>query len=134
MNELIEKIKKARFVWVCGNGGSASTAEHFTNDLFKKGIKAICLNSNVAIMTMISNDFGYSKIFMKQLAVYGDKRDMLITISCSGISPNIIEAHEIALAMDMVVYEFQTFNDEYPDYGSLEDKHLKFAHEVAEKL
>jgi D-sedoheptulose 7-phosphate isomerase len=56
-NNLIEQIRNARFVFVCGNGGSAATAEHLTNDLFSKGIKAICLNSNVSIMTMIANDF-----------------------------------------------------------------------------
>ena len=78
MKELIKKIKKARFVFVCGNGGSATTAEHLTNDLFSKGIKAFCLNSNVAIMTMIANDFGYMYVFGRQLGFYADEKDLLM--------------------------------------------------------
>ena len=72
MKKLIEAIKKARFVFICGNGGSATTAEHFTCDLFSKGIKAICLNSNTSIMTMIANDFGYEYVFSKQLELFSN--------------------------------------------------------------
>lgn len=129
MKRLIELIKEARFVFVCGNGGSAATAEHFTNDLFSKGIKAICLNSNTSIMTMIANDFGYEYVFSKQLEVYGKNIDLLITISCSGTSPNIVEAQSM-----MTYYEFETFQGKDKDYGKLEDKHLKFAHKVAKAL
>ena len=129
MDKLIELIKLARFVFVCGNGGSAATAEHFTNDLFSKGIKAICLNSNTSIMTMIANDFGYEYVFSKQLELYADNRDLLITISCSGTSPNIVNAQKAKLTF----YAFETFTKDR-NYGVLEDKHLKFAHEVASKL
>lgn len=139
MNELIEKIKKARFVWVCGNGGSASTAEHFVTDLVKKGYPAICLNSNTSVITMIANDYGYDEIFSKQLEAYATEDDLLITISCSGTSANIVKAKDWMknLVHDPVcleeVYSFEVFGKE-TDYGLLEDKHLKFAHKVAKKL
>lgn len=133
MDKLIKLINKARFVFVCGNGGSATTAEHFTNDLFSQGIRAICLNSNTAIMTMLANDFGYEKVFSKQLALLGTKKDFLITISCSGTSPNILEVQELAIAIGMPVYQFATFKEDR-DYGELENLHLEFAHEVASKL
>lgn len=128
--DLVEKIKKARFIWICGNGGSASTAEHFATDLVKKGYKAIALSSNTSIITMIANDYGYDQIFSRQLQVYGTREDLLITISCSGKSPNIIDVQGLA----MPLFEFETFEGEDRGYGLLEDKHLKFAHEVAAAL
>ena len=131
MNELIKKIKEARFIWVCGNGGSASTAEHFVTDLVKKGYPAISLCSNTSLITMIANDYGYDEIYAKQLTAYGQKEDLLVTISCSGRSKNILRAMDAAEYMN--IYEFETFGKE-TDYGILEDKHLKFAHEVAKAL
>lgn len=132
MKDLIKKIKEARFVFVCGNGGSAATAEHFTNDLFSKGIKAICLNSNTSVMTMIANDFGYEFTFSKQLEVYANPQDLLITISCSGTSPNILNAIIEAKLRGMKTYQFETFVYGDRNYGVLEDKHLIFTHNVSE--
>lgn len=143
MKDLIKLIKKARFIFVCGNGGSSATAEHFTNDLFSRGYKAICLNSNVSIMTMIANDFGYEFIFSEQLARYASSKDLLITISCSGTSANIEEAERIARIMGMKIYNFETFKKNYKgmlnevtfiDYADLEDKHIQFAHAIAKAL
>lgn len=137
MKDLIEKIKKARFIFICGNGGSASTAEHFTTDLIKKGYRAICLNSNASVITMIANDFNYDKIFSEQLRVLASKEDLLITISCSGVSGNITHAIYEARDKRIPLYEFEEFTDNQirhstpEDYAELEDKHLKFAHEVA---
>lgn len=133
MKPLVKMIKSARFVFVCGNGGSASTAEHLTNDLFSKGIKAICLNSNTSIMTMIANDFGYDSVFSRQLAIYGTNKDLLITISCSGNSPNIVGALLMADGLGIKTYVFETFGEE-TDYGRLEDKHLKLVHQLKNLL
>lgn len=139
MNELIKLIKQARFIWIAGNGGSAATAEHFATDLVKKGYPAIALSSNTSVITMIANDYGYDQIFSKQLEVYATEEDLLITISCSGTSKNIIKAIQFIqnIVDDPIclreVYSFETFGKE-TDYGKLEDKHLKFAHEVAKKL
>ena len=135
MKNLIQLIKQARFVYVCGNGGSAATAEHFTNDLFSKGIKAICLNSNTSIMTMIANDFGYQYVFGNQLEIYGSNEDLLITLSCSGTSPNVLKALWVAGNMGMKTYSFEIFESiRNRDYGKLEDKHLAFAHEITKAL
>lgn len=132
MDNLIKMIKKARFIWVCGNGGSASTAEHFVTDLVKRGYPAICLNSNTSLITMIANDYGYDEIFVKQIEIYVEATDLLITISCSGLSENIVEV--LKWADDFIpYYAFETFGKE-TDYGKLEDKHLAFAHEVVSKL
>jgi len=133
MNKLIQQIKKARFTWVCGNGGSSATAEHLTTDLVKKGYRAICLNSNNSVITMLANDYGYELIFSEQLHIYATPEDLLITISCSGTSENIVNVTGVAKARGMSVYKFETFGKE-TDYGLLEDKHLKFAHKVVKAL
>ena len=133
MNELLKLIKEARFIYIAGNGGSAACAEHFTTDLVKKGYPAICLSSNMSVITMAANDYGYEYIFSKQLAAYGNSQDLLITISCSGTSRNIRKVKELAKVLKMNIYDFEVFGEE-TDYGLLEDKHLKFAHEVAKAL
>lgn len=131
--ELVNEIKKARFIWICGNGGSASTAEHFTTDLVKKGYPAICLNSNNSVLTMIANDYGYDKVFTKQFQVYANSEDLLVTLSCSGTSSNVVSVIQQARVLNVKHFEFETF-DEIRDFGKLEDKHLAFAHEVAKTL
>lgn len=129
MDKLIELIKQARFVFICGNGGSSATAEHFTNDLFKKGIKAICLNSNTSIMTMIANDYGYEYVFSKQLEVLGDiHQDLLIVFSVSGKSPNIVEA------LKSPMRNIAIFGIPGESYEDAENRHLQLAHETARQL
>ena len=132
--KLIELISDARFVFICGNGGSASTAEHFSSDLLFKKIPAICLNSNVSAITMIANDYGYDKIFSIQLSRYATEDDLLITISCSGTSANIVEAQEYAEMLGMTVYKFETFKKGEPNYEELEDKHLQLIHRIRKLL
>lgn len=139
MTNLIKQIKKARIIWVCGNGGSASTAEHFTTDLIKKGYPAVCLSASAPMLTMIANDYGYDQIFSKQLEVLGQKDDLLITLSCSGASRNVLRANKLAyVKLGMGFYSFESFQTagqhSLRDYQLLEDKHLKFAHEVANAL
>lgn len=134
MDKLLELIKKADRIFVCGNGGSAANAEHFTNDLFSKGINAYCLNSNVSILTMIANDFGYKHVFSKQLENYASSTDLLVTISCSGKSPNVIEAVKMAKKLKMDIYQFEKFKGRDKDYGELENKHLELIHQIRSLL
>jgi len=134
MKKLLKLIKEARFVFVCGNGGSSATAEHFSNDLFSKGVRAICLNSNTSIMTMLANDYGYKEVFSLQLKRLATKDDLLITISASGTSPNILKALSMAKQIGMSAFAFETFKKGSRDYGKIEVKHVKFAHEVAAKI
>ena len=88
-----------RTVYVAGNGGSSSTASHFVNDLIKatinkdkKLIKAISLTDNVPLLTAVSNDINYSDIFRFPLESLSSEGDMLIVISASGNSKNLINA------------------------------------------
>ena len=101
--ELLECWRDGRQVFVCGNGGSAANATHLANDLiygiskrFGSGIRVSALSSNAATLTCLANDCGYDSIFSMQLAVQGRPGDVLIALSGSGNSPNIINAIEYA--------------------------------------
>lgn len=133
MDKLIKLIKSSKHIYIAGNGGSASTAEHLTTDLIKKLYPAICLSSNTSVITMLANDYGYSTIFSKQLEILADENDLLITISCSGTSPSIINAQTVAKDIGAKIYVFETFKTDR-DYAKLENRHLQFAHEVANAL
>jgi D-sedoheptulose 7-phosphate isomerase len=83
---------------------------------------------------MIGNDFSYDEIFSRQLELYGEPHDLLITISCSGTSKNIVNAIFVAEELGMTVYSFETFKGKDRDYGKLEDKHLQLVHKIKEAL
>ena len=102
---LVEAYKNERFIFVIGNGGSAANASHFAQDLAKgtkfrndqrKRLKALSLTDNLPFVTAQGNDEGYDSIFVEQLKTYAKKGDVLIAISGSGNSPNIIKAIEWA--------------------------------------
>ena len=100
-----------RQVFFCGNGGSAGNASHLVNDFLygvaRKtggGIKALSLSANPAVMTCLANDVGYEGIFCEQLAVQGQEGDLLIALSGSGNSPNIVKVLEQAKSMGVKSY------------------------------
>jgi D-sedoheptulose 7-phosphate isomerase len=131
MKKIIEKLKQVRNsgnqVFVCGNGGSSANAEHFTNDLFSKGIKAHCLNSNTSILTMISNDFGYENVFNRQLELFYNQGDVVILISCSGTSKNILKV--LSGSYDVI----KIFGCK-GTYGDMESAHQTLLHKISESL
>ena len=87
---------------VCGNGGSASDAMHITGELVgrflkeRRAINCICLASNPAVLTAWSNDYSYETIFARQVEAYGTVGGVLLGISTSGNSKNVLEAFRIA--------------------------------------
>jgi D-sedoheptulose 7-phosphate isomerase len=90
-------------VFFCGNGGSAGNAVHLANDLLYGiaktlggGMKVQALPANTAVVTCLANDIGYEQIFSAQIAVLGEQGDLLIALSGSGNSPNILKALEAA--------------------------------------
>ena len=106
-NLLVETLSSQKPVLVCGNGGSASDAQHFTAELvgrYKKNRRAfpvICLSGNAAILTALGNDYGYASVFSRQVEAYGEKGGLLIGLSTSGKSLNIIQAFEKARQMGL---------------------------------
>jgi D-sedoheptulose 7-phosphate isomerase len=100
--EIATAIENGRKILVCGNGGSASDAQHFAAELVGRFEKdrspyaAIALNTDTSIITAIANDYGYSEIYSKQIQALGKPGDVLIGISTSGSSKNINRAVEVA--------------------------------------
>ena len=117
---LEKKIKLKNKIFVCGNGGSASVSNHFLCD-FNKGIKhssnkkllprVISLVNSVDLITAISNDINYDEIFSEQLENYSEKDDVLIILSCSGTSKNIIKAVKYAIKRKLVIISFVGFGN-----------------------
>ena len=98
-------------VFLCGNGGSAGNAIHLANDFLYgiakcsgRGLKVLALSANPAVMTCLANDVGYEHVFSEQLAVQAEAGDLLIALSGSGNSPNIVCALEKAKAMGVKSY------------------------------
>ena len=104
---LLEAVESGRRVFLCGNGGSAGNAIHLANDFmygiepFGKAMKVEALTANSAVLTCLGNDIGYENIFSHQLKVQAGAGDLLITLSGSGNSTNILNALEQGNAQEM---------------------------------
>ena len=119
-DDLLNVWKKNNTVFICGNGGSGANALHIANDLHfglgdmlidkKKGLKADALTSNIAVLSCLANDLGYENIFSNQLEVKGSKDDILIALSGSGNSPNIIKAINAAKKKGIKTYSILGFD------------------------
>ena len=114
--DMLRCWQERRQVFFCGNGGSAGNAIHLANDFLygiaKKiggGLKVQALSANAAVMTCLANDVGYESIFSEQLAVQAQAGDLLIALSGSGNSPNIVRVIEQAKAMDVKSYAILGF-------------------------
>lgn len=96
ITRLAQAIKEVRrlnaIIYIFGNGGSGATASHMACDINKLGYRAISLNDNMATFTAYANDFGYSLVFSEQLKVLLKDNDLVIGISGSGNSSNILNA------------------------------------------
>jgi D-sedoheptulose 7-phosphate isomerase len=114
--DMLRCWQEKRQVFFCGNGGSAGNAVHLANDFLygiaKRtggGLKVQALSANSAVMTCLANDVGYESIFSEQLAVQAQAGDLLIALSGSGNSPNIVRVIEQAKAMDVKSYAILGF-------------------------
>ena len=96
-------------ILTCGNGGSAGDAQHFSSELLNRfemerpSLPAIALTTDSSTLTSIANDYHYDEIFSKQIRALGQPGDILLAISTSGQSPNIIKAMEAALRQEMTI-------------------------------
>lgn len=103
MNLLMQSMEAGKTIFIMGNGGSSATASHFACD-FNKGVsfgkenkfKMICLNDNIPSIMAYANDLSFNEIFVEQLKNYYNPGDVVIGISGSGNSPNVIKALEYA--------------------------------------
>ncbi len=117
-NLLENKTKSNKNIFICGNGGSAAIANHYVADYLKLlrthtklKPKLISLVSNLELITAISNDMSYDKIFSYQIESLANNNDLLIIISSSGNSKNLVNALKIAKNKKMKIISFVGFND-----------------------
>ncbi len=118
LNNVVELFKKTKdrdaIIYLIGNGGSAAIAEHMAIDLTKNaGLRAMAISGS-PILTAFSNDYGYEKVFQKAIESFADKGDVLIAISSSGTSKNILNACRAAKKKNMKVITFSGFNSNNP--------------------
>lgn len=94
-------------VLFCGNGGSAADSQHLAAEFVgrfqkeRQGLPAIALTVDTSILTAVGNDYGFDKVFVRQVEALGNKGDVLVGISTSGNSPNVVAAIELAKAKGM---------------------------------
>lgn len=96
-------------VLLCGNGGSAADAQHIAGELVGRFLKerrplpALALHTNTSVLTALGNDYGFEEVFARQVAALGRPGDVLVVISTSGNSPNVLRAAEVAKERGMKV-------------------------------
>ena len=127
---LVDRIRAAKHVFLIGNGGSHANAMHVQNDLLSCGIRAYTMDS--ATLTAFANDYGYAHAFALWLGVVGEKGDLLIALSGSGKSPNILEAIAAAEKIGMDVE--RVFGAPTLDMQAAEEKQLWIGHELMRAL
>lgn len=111
-NHLIQALQNGNTIFWCGNGGSASDAQHLAGELVgrfvgdRKALKSISLNADSAVMTCIVNDYGYEHIFSRQVEGLGVEGDVLVGITTSGNSENVLNALAVANQKQMTTVGF----------------------------
>ena len=145
---IFSAFKKGKRIFVMGNGGSATTATHFARDLQigtaaagKPRLRVTCLADNVAAITSVANDISYDCIFEEQLIGQLEKGDVVIGISASGNSPNVLRAMDYARQNGALTIGFIGFGGgklkklckksiilSSEDYGQVEDIHMVLSH------
>jgi D-sedoheptulose 7-phosphate isomerase len=135
-------------IFFIGNGGSAAIASHMAIDFWKNiGIEAVSF-SDSSLLTCISNDFGYDYVFAKPIEFFANKKDVLVSISSSGKSKNILKAVTVAKSKGVCVITLSGFDKNNPlcskgacnfyvpasEYGLVEVAHQYICHYIADIL
>jgi D-sedoheptulose 7-phosphate isomerase len=152
---LLDARARSVSIFFIGNGGSAATASHFANDLavgtqsYAKPFRAISLADNQAIVTAVANDFGFEDVFVRQLRILAKPGDLVVAISASGNSPNLVSAFEYAQSAGIKRIAITGFDGgkirqmadlgvhvptEPKEYGPAEDAHMMLDHLVGAYL
>ena len=155
IDTLLDARERGATIFFIGNGGSAATASHFANDIgigtnsYDKPFRALSLTDNQAVITAIGNDFGYDEIFVRQLQVQSREGDVLVAISASGNSKNLLNALDYAKSVGIKTVSITAFDGGImknmadqsvhvptgpKEYGPAEDAHMVLDHLVGAYL
>ena len=130
-SNLIDLVRVARRTYLIGNGGSYANAVHICNDLLACGMKAYTLDP--ATLTASANDYGYETVFARWISTVGEPGDLLIAMSGSGKSPNILAAIRAAEFCGMTVYRIFG-NERGEDMQQAEEAQIAIGHELMRTL
>ncbi|MDP2682588.1 MAG: SIS domain-containing protein [Deltaproteobacteria bacterium] len=148
INLIISQTSKGNKIIFIGNGGSASIASHQAIDFFKNGgMRAICFNDS-SLLTCLSNDFGYQYIFEKPIEMFADNGDILVAISSSGKSENIVRGVDAGRKTGCHIITMSGFKPNNPlrskgkinfyvpsdSYGYVEIAHLILCHSMVDMI
>jgi D-sedoheptulose 7-phosphate isomerase len=128
---LLEAVKKANRVYIIGNGGSYANAIHICNDLLSSGIKAHTLDP--AFLTATANDLSYDQVFARWIRIVGEPGDLLIALSGSGTSKNIMRALHEAKKMEMETVLVTDYLKSM-DMQQSEEEQLRVGHQTMKGL
>lgn len=152
---ILEARERGATTFVFGNGGSAATASHFANDIgigtrtWDRPFRILSLSDNAAVLTAIANDYGYDVVFSRQLATQMQPGDVVIALSASGNSPNVLEAVKYANVHGAVTVGLTGFDGGQlrriaqlgvhvatakGEYGPVEDVHMVLGHVLTASL
>ena len=112
---VVETLKNGNKILLCGNGGSAADAQHIAAELVgryksdRRGLPAIALTTDTSILTSVGNDYGYEKIFDRQVEALANKGDLIIGISTSGNSKNIVNVLKLGRELDCKTLGFSGY-------------------------
>lgn len=158
VRKIRETTDSGRTIFILGNGGSAATASHMACDINKGAVKdhsdvnekrhrAISLADNVSTITAISNDMNYEEVFAQQIKNYLSKGDLIISMSASGNSKNLINAVNVARDKGAIILsllgngggKLKDISDDSiiidsNNYGIIEDAHLVISHLITQGL
>src|SRR5215467_499462 len=110
--QMAKAFHRGRKLLVCGNGGSATDAQHVAVEFMhpitvgRKALPAICLNNDMAMVTAVANDVSFADVFVRQIIALGNEGDVLIAISTSGNSENLLHAFQTARRMKLITIGF----------------------------
>ena len=148
---VVETLKNGNKVLLCGNGGSAADAQHIAAELVgryksdRRGLPAIALTTDTSILTSVGNDYGYEKIFDRQVEALANKGDLIIGISTSGNSKNIVNVLKLGRELDCktlgfsgykggIMNEFCDINLIVPSNNTprIQEMHILFGHIICQ--
>ncbi len=154
-DEISNSIKNGGKIMLCGNGGSAADAQHLAAEMLirlrpnynRGGVPAIALAQDVSTITACGNDFGFDHLFERSLESLGNSGDVLIAITTSGNSLNVIKAMQLAREMNIIVFGFlgagggkalefcdEAFLVPSSDTGRIQESHITAGHALMEYI
>ncbi len=136
--QLVETLKNGNKIMVCGNGGSAADSQHFAAELIggfekrREPLPALALTADLSILTAVGNDYGFDSVFEKQVKSLGRPGDMLVGISTSGNSSNLL--HAVEAAKDKKMMSIGLLGKDGGKLGALVDIAVVVPHELAARI